>query len=949
MWFWAPRMDGFSREAGIVSKDEIDGTITGVLDIKALDRSDENTRKFREHMYCLFLLMFSLLLTNFIRCYLPGVLPSNGNGSPVNHVRRSSPKLRSRERFANGNALSHRSQTPPPLPKSASLPLHTKRGNHLTMSEKHSPPDGSFAPPTNPSTLVQPSLSTSSELRPITSPTAPVSASASMNSPTRSPSALFASSPLIADILRKLSASQNALSELRTQLSDFRSSSSVARAALEDELEKQKERKRGEDAARSDLKAQTKILEDQKRSAEAARREAEKRLKNVRSEKDRADARTSRLECEMNELHSQIEAQGAAIVASGVEASALVSEMTEQVETKKTEIRGVEEEIASLGLRVREMEEKVATEEKRLENAMEDAKVRKQNAQNQKRQSQSQVQVKRQSMDELEFLPSGYIGEDILPVVSHIQTRMERPVERRDSFPTSPGTLSLPGSPSTVTPPDTQVRHIPSPALSIPAAVAPGPPRGFSVFEKDINSHIRNAQATTKFSPFSNELTSPGPLSPTGESLIPSSLYESLGMAVSSDSPASTTSNHGLDVSRSFQSEDDVILDRNWYSLRNRSAGDVGQPVVFSSSTGTGTNVSPVSPAGSFEVYDPYDKLIPSQERTRSLRMETQRASFTNHPSATNSKFMSSDFPAVPTTGNAESTANGATKQRTGWFTSHKDKEAKKDKKGLNPDAKEFSLSKEKERSFSALLSRHRNSGGSSSGSGSNSNTSSTPSSASLSTPEPVSLISSPSSIHSIAVSVGSSQNNGKNNNSALQTLQHAPNSHSVGSWLSLGSWFGSSPAFAPTPLEREQLARVLGGSTNTSLDRLDHLSSLPPSPQLQQQLVKAGSLSGQGQGQGQVLQNKFSTGSLGSSGPRLWDGQGLGPGLGLGSGAATVAGMAGTSPSNVNSLRSSKSGFSPFGGDDKDLEHRRWSGSSKRGSGGYGIGVGVDELGFRA
>ena len=61
------------------------------------------------------------------------------------------------------------------------------------------------------------------------------------------------------------------------------------------------------------------------------------------------------------------------------------------------------------------------------------------------------------------------------------------------------------------------------------------------------------------------------------------------------------------------------------------------------------------------------------------------------------------------------------------------------------------------------------------------------------------------------------------------------------------------------------------------------------------------------------------------------------------------LPGMSGTSPSNVNSLRSSKSGFSPFGGDDKDLEHRRWSGSSKRGSGGYGIGVGVDELGFRA
>ena len=41
MWFWTFNLDGLWRDAGLLAKDEVDGTITGVLGIKALDRSDE--------------------------------------------------------------------------------------------------------------------------------------------------------------------------------------------------------------------------------------------------------------------------------------------------------------------------------------------------------------------------------------------------------------------------------------------------------------------------------------------------------------------------------------------------------------------------------------------------------------------------------------------------------------------------------------------------------------------------------------------------------------------------------------------------------------------------------------------------------------------------------------------------------------------------------------------
>lgn len=44
MWFWAVNLDGLWRESGFVTRDEVDGTVTGVLEVKALDRSDSHNR-----------------------------------------------------------------------------------------------------------------------------------------------------------------------------------------------------------------------------------------------------------------------------------------------------------------------------------------------------------------------------------------------------------------------------------------------------------------------------------------------------------------------------------------------------------------------------------------------------------------------------------------------------------------------------------------------------------------------------------------------------------------------------------------------------------------------------------------------------------------------------------------------------------------------------------------
>lgn len=793
--------------------------------------------------------MLSLLLTYARRSlFSTGSTYSTAGNGHSQTGRRAPPKLRSRERVASqsGTALSHRSQTPPPLPKTASLPLHSKRSNQAATSDKavngltHHNSNSTSYSSTNSnlqSSLVHPSthhpLQSAPEAqgRPISSislPVPPSSVSSPSSSPSRSPSSLFASSPVIADIFRQITASQIALNELRAQLSDFHALASSARPGLDDELEKQRERKRTDDTARFELKSQLKTLDDSKRTAEASRREAEKRLKQARSKRDDIDARTQRYEREIREFQVQMESQSAKIVASGLETGALSSELGKEVAVKKNEIRELEEEVAQLALRAREMEDKIKEEENRLERATETAKERKRI---------SFESATNQAYGDTNGHPSA--GDTQPPL--RILTR-----QHDADMPQSP-LEALINSPMTVMPPDPLIPSLltPNHSASIPIG------RKLTFDDPAPAQYARDPHVST-FSPFGNDLASPSLLSPTGERLLPSSLYESLGMSNGNESsPVSPVSPFGMDVSRSFQSEDDLILDRNWLNHRNYSAGDLGQTVIFP----TGSQTMPVTPLES-----PREIAGLSHENSERERKNSYGSLGSRNSSSPMGSTESSFTPFVL---GQHQTAHGGTQTQTparkmGWFGSsaHKDKNSSESKaraggdilkKGLNPDAKEFSLSKEKERSISALLHRrghgHVNSNSTHSGSGS----SSTPSSASLSTPEnsifnDSTLISNPPAIGSRPPSLTSPIQ--RNMSSTATTLtsksmppSSQPQSHShshsspfgFGFGLGASSWFGSR-AFEPTPLEREQFSLSLGSTANSSLDKLDHFTGVSAS-----------------------------------------------------------------------------------------------------------------------
>jgi phage shock protein A len=750
-----------------------------------------------------FYTMLSLFLTYYKRSLCSGPALSTSDNANVSGNRRVAPKLRSRDRFTsqNGSALSRRSQTPPPLPKTVSLPLHSKRSPQGATADK--PMNGhshnlssSFTASSVPSSLIQPSIVHPSTQEPrsinsISLPVPPVIATSPSRSPSRSPSSVFGTSPVIAEIFRQITASQTTLSELSQQLADFHSLPSSARPALEDELEKQRERKRQDDASKNELKSLLKSLEDQKRTAEASRRDAEKRLKSARSDRDAIETRTQRFEREINDLQAQMEAQGAAIVASGVETGALADEVGQQVTEKKSEVRQVEDEISQLSLRAREMEESIAEAEKRLQHANEAAKERKR---------LSAASASQRATDPLlggEAHSNSSIGRSHPPL--HILTRHAG----HDGLNNHKEVRLV--SPTTVIPNDVSPSVLVSPLQTSPPSAAINV--GQHSFESDRRGiHTTSDFQTPTFAPFA-DLASPGLLSPTGERLLPSSLYESLGIPSNNSSPSSPITSMGMNISRSFRSEDDTILDRNWINHRSHSNCDISHLNPFP----TGSQTMPVSPAASARDVDVFEDTTDHVARERMNSVGSRHSAGSMHA-------MDPAFAAFSESTPAKAQSPHHTfARRTGWFTTHKERDEKvrAERKGLNPDAKEFSLSKEKERSFSAFLHRSRGHGTTPSNSGS----SSTPSSVSVSTPDN-SVVESP-----LQATVSVSK-------SSLPLAQSAVPTRPTNTFFGLGSsWFGSR-AFEPTPLEREQFSFALGSTANSSLDRLDHLSSLPASPQ---------------------------------------------------------------------------------------------------------------------
>ncbi|KAG6816982.1 hypothetical protein H0H87_001297 [Tephrocybe sp. NHM501043] len=657
-------------------------------------------------------------------------LPFSTKNIPPHMLSRGSPpRLRSREKSSQRpSILPARSSTPPPLPKSASLPLHTAR---LPSSASDRPPN----PP-------QPIMPTHT-----CTPTDQVRFASPLIS--RSPSTLFDQSPSIAEVLRQISHSKAATLDLRSQLSDCQSCAAQTHRVLQSELDSFRERKRQEDASKMETKSRTKILDDSRRSTESTKRDAEKKLKAAQSVRDNATHRMDHLDKEIVRLQQRLAEDDAVVCQETI--SDAEKEIAEALEQKRQEIKIAEEVVAALNQRARDLEDKLAESRKTLAHI----KERNQHLMMEAAPGATHHEWTNPSFTAPDFVNAYSVPEQHSPSAAFQATTNQ---SRRPSLTIDPPAQSVAvsqsiSSPTSVYPAfdDTYFSGIPhqSPYVHRPATFAPF---------NDMDGNQSNGLS--------------GVVSPTSQSLIPSALITSL-------------ENAGLP--RSFQSESDLYIDRD-----ERRSNGYNQHVHSQSNNSRGSGSvtmpsSPVSPHGSHNS-DPFEVrfLTSESDLGHDYRWDTQ-----THHSLSPENSLDLEHTPMPwlhrvsseprsnrhTQEEAEAGGESSTGVKSGprrWFSKEKSK------KGLNPDAKVFSLGRKP------------------------------------SPPRTLALGS------SFSVSPPGHSFDALNPNGLSSNSIPAPATSSF------------TRAFAPSPAEREALQRILGGSTNTSFERLPSLSdvgSIPSSP----------------------------------------------------------------------------------------------------------------------
>ncbi|KAI0771813.1 hypothetical protein BC629DRAFT_1595555 [Irpex lacteus] len=588
-----------------------------------------------------------------LECYDVGHVSINCRESP------QKPRVSERS-LQRTTSSAPRSTTPPPLPKSASLPLHVARVPH--DKQQHQPQQHNIRQ-TSPQSLTT---------------TSPESARVNPPALLPSPSTIFDQSPVISDILRQINSSKAAVHDLRTQLKDFRAAAADSHAVIQSDLDVHRERKRNEDAARSELKARTKTLEDSKRSAEASKREAEKRLRAAESARDNASERVQRLDKEIGALRQRMGEDEEAIVKGKQDGIEMDKEMAEQLERKRKEIRVAEEVISALNSRAKELEEKIAAEEERVRRAKEQADMKKQDRafnplhvvsepleaplwspivpEVQEAAVDPHFDIHTDSSAHIEVFP------DIIPA-EHMQSRRPSITEEPVQSTTSP-----------------RPRHLSLGTLSnfrdhsMPLPADAGLP---TISTDDIPPLTSGRTQSTKFSPFSDQeldvstdMHGDIAISPRSTSLIPTSLIKTLDRGGATE-----------DLSRSFQSETDSVLDRDWRKLHPFPAQPVENAAVFSSSPTSlhFPSFDAVDQEDPFEIRPPPPPL---RHRITSDGLETERV-YLNGTLAT-------DSIGQPLTRSRTQESDEKTVPPRRWFSSSKDV----DRKGLNPEAKAFHLKK---------------------------------------------------------------------------------------------------------------------------------------------------------------------------------------------------------------------------------------------------------------
>lgn len=543
---------------------------------------------------------------------------------------------------------------------------------------------------------------------------------------------------------------------------------------------------------------------------------------------------------------------------------------------KRREIGVAEDVVAALNARARELEERVAAEEARLGRAREQAELRKQDR------AFYPLHVVHPPPTAQEHADGPPVWSPILAAAPaqhadpHAQISSDRAAHievfppaatprspKRDRGASLSEDPHVPGT-------SPRPRHLSLGGISNfrdhPAAVVPRneAPQAHMrpLFQDDLPLPALSSGRTqsTRFAPFAadNELDVPPfdtavGISPRSTSLIPTSLIQSLeagaDLSQSLSAGEMLRGSEGADVSRSFQSESDAVLARDWrrmhpFPLRpvESPSPPVGTAIATTASTATSTSLntgafsaSPTAltcpPFDGVDQEDPFEIRPPPppiRHRITSDGGASARA-FLGGPARTTSE--PQPLARARTRESVESGGSESEKTAAHRWWSLSNRDAKDgnarsidshgngngedhgvhlgmsnsngsnsgNKKGLNPEAKVFQFNQIKKTfpTLPTMFGMHR--------------------------------FSTTHDAHALA------------HHPAMASSLSVPTSLLAGAASSDGdSVFStvSMRAFAPSPAEREALSRALGSSANTSLERLPTLSdvagtggSLPPSP----------------------------------------------------------------------------------------------------------------------
>ncbi|KAF8135437.1 hypothetical protein EV363DRAFT_1550296 [Boletus edulis] len=272
-WWRGGLVESWYYDAMIRSKDA-QAWSSGILGFKALDKLHDYN---------------GLPFAKFVPCPRPLL-----RGSP--------PKLRNRERSTqpSGGSITHRNSSPPPLPKSASLPLHADHRLH------------DFLP------AAQQSSHLIADQKRMAVHAPPVAYTISRTSST---SGTSDHSPILAE---------TSIHDLQNQFQEAQNTANQSHKSFEAELSDLRSRRREEDQRRVDGRARTKTLEEARRLAETSKREAEKKMKLALAEE---------LELEIQGLKERMEHDHAILAAEPSEADKEEEEeLIRELERKRKEV-----------------------------------------------------------------------------------------------------------------------------------------------------------------------------------------------------------------------------------------------------------------------------------------------------------------------------------------------------------------------------------------------------------------------------------------------------------------------------------------------------------------------------------------------------------------------------------------------------------------------------------